>query len=214
MVARDAVVALRLKAADLCEVGGNSAEFWRRLFLVAADRLRERAKYHIAANARPLLFVGSSCVGLDVARAIQSGLKHDDVDVRLWAADGAFAPSNTPLEDLLAHADRSDFAVLVVTPDDLVSSRGKDDYVPRDNVVFELGLFLGRLGRERVYMVHEANARLKLPSDLLGITPITYVLRKHAELSDAIGAVCNALRSELATKQVVQNRVLGVGRRP
>jgi predicted nucleotide-binding protein len=49
--------------------------------------------------------------------------------------------------------DSFDFAILVLTPDDLTQSRGKQQPSPRDNVVFELGLFIGALGRDRVFMV-------------------------------------------------------------
>ena len=42
--------------------------------------------------------------------------------------------------------DRFDFAILVLTADDLVASRDVLSTAPRDNVLFELGLFMGGLG--------------------------------------------------------------------
>ena len=57
------------------------------------------------------------------------------------------------LPDLHAVADQSDFAIVVRTADDLTTKRGQTNPVPRDNVLFELGFFMGRLGVERTYMV-------------------------------------------------------------
>jgi CRP/FNR family cyclic AMP-dependent transcriptional regulator len=52
---------------------------------------------------------------------------------------------------------------------DTSESRGQSYASPRDNVLFELGLFMGRLGPKRVFIVHEADVNLKLPADLAGI---------------------------------------------
>ena len=91
---------------------------------------------------RPALFIGSSTQGLDVARAVEFNLK-DDADVTLWSS-GVFGLSHGTLQSLVAALDRFDFAVLVLTPDDLLSSHDVVSQAPRDNVLFELGLFMGR----------------------------------------------------------------------
>jgi len=59
------------------------------------------------------------------------------------------------IEILERELDESDFAVVTLTPDDRISSRGKSTKAPRDNVLFELGLLMGSLGRERTYFVCE-----------------------------------------------------------
>jgi Predicted nucleotide-binding protein containing TIR-like domain len=66
-----------------------------------------------------------------------------------------------------------EFAVLIVTPDDLRTKRGEKGKIPRDNVIFELGLFMGRLGRERTYIVCDPKT-VELPSDLGAITVAKY----------------------------------------
>ena len=58
-----------------------------------------------------------------------------------------FDPSKTTIENLEQNLDAVEFAVLVITPDDLRTKRETTSEVPRDNVVFELGLYMGRLGR-------------------------------------------------------------------
>jgi Predicted nucleotide-binding protein containing TIR-like domain len=82
-----------------------------------------------------------------------------------------------------------DFAILVLTPDDLVERRGAQGQQPRDNVLFERGLFMGRLGRERTFIVHGRGVELNLPSDLAGIQPATFARRGDGNLRAALGPV-------------------------
>jgi predicted nucleotide-binding protein len=90
------------------------------------------------------LFIGSSSEGLSTAQAIKK--KFDaEMDVTLWN-EGVFKMNASYLESLLRASNSFDFAILVFTPDDLVTSRSQTQSVPRDNVIFEHGLFLGRLG--------------------------------------------------------------------
>jgi predicted nucleotide-binding protein len=114
--------------------------------------------------ARPSVFIGSSSEGLEFARAIRDLLEHDAEGV-LWN-EGFFALGNTFIESLVSSLPTFDFAVLVLTADDLIHSRNDEILGPRDNVIFELGLFMGRLGRSRTFIVHQANAQLKIPTDL------------------------------------------------
>jgi predicted nucleotide-binding protein len=64
-------------------------------------------------------------------------------------------------------AEEFDFAVLALTPDDMIQSRGKSQESPRDNVLIELGLFIGVVGRKRTFIVYNRAADIKLPSDML-----------------------------------------------
>lgn len=91
--------------------------------------------------AKPALFIGSSTEGLEFARALQS-LLAQDAEVTLWN-EGFFSLGNTFIETLVNSLPRFDFAVLVMTPDDLVNSRNIELLGPRDNILFELGLSWG-----------------------------------------------------------------------
>jgi predicted nucleotide-binding protein len=77
-----------------------------------------------------------------------------------------FPPGKSNLESLVETAATLDFAALVLTPDDLIESKGKTMNSPRDNVLFELGLFMGRLGRDRTFVVYNRDVPIKLPSAL------------------------------------------------
>jgi hypothetical protein len=123
------------------------------------------------------VFMGSSGEGdkRGILKAIRGRLideiDRDEVLLEQWT--WAFGLGETTIEGLENATQTSDFAVLVMTADDVVQSREKSASAPRDNVVFELGLFMGALGRDRCLILSEDlpdKPELKLPSDLLGIT--------------------------------------------
>jgi len=145
-----------------------------------------------SAAGPPSMFIGSSTEGLPVAEQIQLGLEHS-VECTIWS-QGVFGLSTGSLESLVTASRHYDFATLVLTPDDLVHKRGKTGSSPRDNVIFELGLFMGALGRERTFIVYCRNESLDLPSDLAGITPATYAKRSDGNLQAALGPVCTLLK--------------------
>jgi CRP/FNR family cyclic AMP-dependent transcriptional regulator len=90
--------------------------------LELADRLRQRAKFQEPPNDQPILFIGSSAENLPIAREIQSGLSHDRMEVIVWT-DGVFRPSAGNVERVLSAVKKSDFAALVLSPDDTVICR-------------------------------------------------------------------------------------------
>jgi hypothetical protein len=145
------------------------------------------------AMAKPSLFIGSSSEGLEFARALRA-LLAADAEVTLWN-EGFFGLSSTFIETLVNSLTRFDFAVLVMTPDDWIRSRNGEAWSPRDNVLFELGLFMGRLGRERTFVLHQAGAAMKLPSDLAGMTMATYEWpREDKSYKSAVGPACDSIR--------------------
>jgi predicted nucleotide-binding protein len=114
------------------------------------------------------VFIGSSTEGLKIARTLQAELEAaTDCAVKRWDTN-TFAPGSFTLDALIARANSVDFAILVATGEDTVTSRGTQTAAVRDNIILEFGLFLGALGRERVYLLSVGDA--KLPSDLLGLT--------------------------------------------
>jgi hypoxanthine phosphoribosyltransferase len=132
-----------------------------------------------------------------VARAIQVQLERDGDNV-LWA-DGVFSPTDYALESLERQLELADCGVFVVTPDDVTRSRGRQRKTPRDNVILELGLFVGRLGRRRAVLVLPRNADLKLPSDLFGINNVTYEYPQDSTmLIAAVAPACTHIRELLS----------------
>lgn len=194
VVAIEDTVVAAVSEADFTNVAQRNPHLWRMLALELGNRLRQRNALVTPKNPRPSLFVGSSAEALPIVRAIESGLQHDDFYVRAWTCD-IFQPSHYPIDDLLAAVQQADFAVLVISPDDRVTSRGDRSDAPRDNVVYELGMSMGRLGRERTVMVMPRGVDLKIPTDLLGLQPITFKVGPEGDLAAAMAPVCNDLRS-------------------
>jgi hypothetical protein len=155
---------------------------------------------------KPSVFVGSSSEGVEFARAIRVLLSPDS-EVTLWN-EGFFAPGNTFIETLVTSLPRFDFAVLVLTPDDLVSSRSTELLGPRDNVLFELGLFMGRLGRVRTFIVHQSETDLKIPSDLAGVITAHYDWpRADRNHQAAVGAACDSIRRAIRDLGLAESRI-------
>ncbi len=145
----------------------------------------------------PALFLGFSIEGLNTAYAIQQALDYD-AEPTVWS-QGLFQPSQSVLFELVKSLSRFEFAVFVFSPDDTVKLRGTEFLAVRDNVIFELGLFMGALGPSRCfYLVPRSVGALHLPSDLAGITPLTYnAARSDGNLLAALGPACNEIRNAI-----------------
>ena len=145
---------------------------------------------------KPRVFIGSSVEGLNVAYAVQQNILHD-TEVTVWG-QGVFELSRTTIESLTNALQDNDFAVFVFSPDDLTKIRNVTSASVRDNVLFEFGLFIGRLGRERVYFLLPTSGDLHLPTDLLGITPGRYEnSRSDGNMQAATGAVCHQILTQV-----------------
>lgn len=193
VTATGTVVVARLTATRLLEAAASHNEIWRRLSQETARRLRERSKFVKVPNEVPHIFIGSSAEMLPIASALQSSFKYDTINVNVWTS-GVFHPGANTIDDLVMSAQVSDFAVLVLGQDDVVEFRGTRTYAPRDNVIFELGLFVGAIGKERTFILKEAKLDLKLPSDILGVNPIEYVAGDSSTLSARIAVVASELK--------------------
>ncbi len=150
-----------------------------------------------AASWLPSLFIASSTEGLPVACDVQEALEFD-CHATVWQ-QGVFEPSHTVMQDLLHVVARHDFALFIFTPDDALKLRGHAVQVVRDNVVFELGLFIGALGVERcMHLVPRDAPGLHLPSDLAGLLALEYPSsRPDGNRLAALGPACNKVRRRL-----------------
>jgi CRP/FNR family cyclic AMP-dependent transcriptional regulator len=174
IAAKERTAVLKLSEVDVTRIAHDFPDFWRQLAIELASRLRERSKFIREPNSVPSVFIGSSSEALTEAGHINRMLERRDFACKLWT-QGVFQLSQVTIEDLIRASQECDFAVLFLTPDDTTSSRGSKTAAPRDNVVFELGLFMGAIGRERTFLVVRKGAQLKLPTDLLGVTHAPYV---------------------------------------
>jgi hypothetical protein len=146
---------------------------------------------------KPKIFIGSSREGLDIANAIHANLTRD-AECSVWS-NGVFQISGSTIYSLINALRNSDFGVFVFSPDDLTIMRGQQNPVVRDNVIFELGLFIGRLGVERCFFITPDHvADLRLPTDLMGILPGQYEANRHDQnWLAATNPVCMQIRAKL-----------------
>jgi hypothetical protein len=125
---------------------------------------------------KPRIFLGSSAKHAKVVQALTRGLE-DVAQVEPWTT--SFNPGTTTLERLLELTREVDFAAFVFAHDDWTTNSppasdpsGSGQASPRDNVVFEAGLFGAALGMRRTFILHATGS--KLPTDLLGLTCVRY----------------------------------------
>jgi len=149
---------------------------------------------------KPALFVASSAESVRLAHALQMGLTHA-ADVTVWD-QGVFSLGAVTIDALAETVDQSDFGVFVFSPDDLVRLRNQETPAVRDNVLFEFGLFISKLGRKRVFMVLPDNlpSPIHLPTDLLGLTGTKYDSRKltsDGNIQAVFGPPCFEIESAI-----------------
>jgi len=135
----------------------------------------------------PKIFVASSVEGLPVAEAVNIKLEYG-ARVKQW--DNAFDLSSITITSLIDRANETDYGVFVFHKDDTTTIKGNLYSVVRDNVLFELGLFIGALGIDHCFvLIPKSNeTEFRLPTDLAGVTTSTY----DDELDDMVDAVATS----------------------
>lgn len=143
---------------------------------------------------KPRLFIGSSKESLSISYATQQNLCAD-AEITVWT-QGVFQPSKTNLESLLKHLSSCDFGIFIFSPDDILFIREEINQAVRDNVIFELGLFVGHIGKDRCFVLIPDNSEeLRIPTDLIGVTPVEYETgRTDDNMQAATGPACHSIR--------------------
>lgn len=187
-------VVCKLSEAQFSEIADRYPQIWRGVAKELAHRLMQRNNLVTKARTRSHVFIISSAEALGIARELEAAFMHDPFTVTVWT-DGVFRASHYPVESLESELDRSDFAIAVVQPDDRTESRGQSAPSPRDNVVFELGFFMGRLGRHRTFLVEPiGHDETRLPSDLMGINTVKYKHVVSGDVAANVGPACTEIR--------------------
>ncbi|KQN97001.1 TIR domain-containing protein [Paenibacillus sp. Leaf72] len=168
---------------------------------------------------KPRVFIGSARESIHYVNEIHMQLSYI-AEVTPWSA-GAFQANRYPMEDLEAQVDSNDFAIFVFSPDDLVNMRGKTFLSPRDNSVFEMGLFWGKLRRQRVFciipndtskIVEDLNADgFHVPSDLSGLNILQYEIRNDSNYSAAVNVACHVIKTSIASEGIFNDPLQEIG---
>lgn len=127
------------------------------------------------------VFIASSSEQLRVARKVKDRINKSPLlpaaplalEVEVWN-EKVFSFSQSCMESLESQLDRADFAIVILTASDSGVIREQSVNLPRDNVIFELGLFTGRLGRERCCFFIDGDSKTHVLSDLSGINAVNF----------------------------------------
>lgn len=185
-------VVLKVSATQFKEAANKFPRVWQQITRQLVERLHQRNSLVRPAHQSARIFIICSVEALPIARAVENHFEHDKFFAKIWT-DGVFRASRYPIESLEEQLDESDFAIAIAQPDDTVTTgRGETNATPRDNVIFELGLFVGRLGRLRSFLLEPRGEEVQLPSDLTGLTTIGY--RTDRDAASNVSAACNQLR--------------------
>ena len=193
VVASERSVVARLSEAKFSTLAEQYPWMWRMVAKELSRRLMQRNAFVTAKREKIGIFIMSSSEALAVARALQTAFEHDPFEVVVWP-DGVFRASEYSIESLELRVDRSDFGIAIAAADDATVSREQFHLTPRDNVTFELGFCMGRLGRKRSLLLEPRGEHVKLPSDLAGLTTLAYQWRPGNESAAAIAPTANKLR--------------------
>jgi predicted transcriptional regulator len=156
----------------------------------------------ISMNRKPRLFIGSSIESLSIADAVNLNLDHQ-VEVTIWR-NGTFELSNNTIDSLTKKAKSVDFALFIFSPDDMAVIRNQQKTIVRDNVLFELGLFIGAIGKERCFILKPRGIDLHFPTDLLGVTPADYEPnRSDGDLASAVNHACVLMKNQMEKLQPI-----------
>lgn len=202
----DAMV-LTVDAADAREIADKNPAVYKAMLEVAGERLDQRNAEIGAANDYPRVFVISSSEGLDVARLVRRHLDQDDkIAVKVWD-QGTFTVSDFALSSIEDAIEAADFTIAVVRADDGLVTRGRETKTARDNVHLEYGISIGRLGRDRSFLLVDVAEDVKLPSDIAGITTLRYRSgRSKDDLDRSVAKACDVARDLIEFAGVRRDR--------
>jgi hypothetical protein len=117
-------------------------------------------------DLKPKIFIGSSKAGYAIGEKVKANLSSTG-DCFLWQDPNVWEPNRSTFENLLRMVSYFDFGIFVATADDLTLTNDKIVIEPRDNVILEMALFLGAMGRDKAFLLVEEG--IKLPTDFNGI---------------------------------------------
>jgi hypothetical protein len=139
--------------------------------------------------AKPSIFIGSSAAGVPLSRELAKQLK--PISTTIAWSDGGFLPGLTPTQSLTEAAGQADFAIFILTAERPVGSKvGRVEV--RDNLIFELGFWAGRLGMSRTIVLFEERALL--PFNLSGILGIRLLSRSQSDLREVVAPAVAQIR--------------------
>lgn len=143
---------------------------------------------------KPRIFIGSSSENKEIAEAISFNL--EDISYPEVWDQSLSSLSKSTLTNLVNAIETFDFAIFVFGGEDQATIRKNSVSIVRDNIIFETGLFMGKLGVDHVFFVKPQSKEIHMPSDLLGITYGTYDI-EHPNKNAALRPFCKQVKDQI-----------------
>jgi len=157
------------------------------------------------------IFIASSGRTRTLAEKLGDELQTEFCDAMLWDEAQRRQLGATVIESLERTVVEYDFAVIILASDDVMAQGADDRLRARDNCVFEAGLFIKALGRERCYLVNSVEQN-QLPHDLTGIISLFFQepadLENRDQCTAAIKFVAGFIKDAVQRVGRMRNRSL------
>jgi predicted nucleotide-binding protein len=180
VVAHEDSVAVKLSDSQMTQLGEQFPQIWRTFALEMAHRLEQRNKLASTVSESPRIFIMASATEMEVAHTMEQALAAASFHGAIWQ-NGSHA-----IEQLEQALDQADIAVII-------ADRAADGESSRDNIIFELGFSIGRLGRHRTFLIEPRSEKMELPHELAGINTITYRPSAGKGLAEVLAPACSKL---------------------
>jgi CRP/FNR family cyclic AMP-dependent transcriptional regulator len=168
---------VRIPEATMLLMYDEFPETWEPIAKTLCERLNQRRKFFRTKNEVPKVFIGSSGAALKVGKKLAQLLRQkigNTAKFDVWDGPPIFTPSSVTINQLIERAKGSDFGIFIFAADDNAKIKGKNKMIPRDNVIFEGGLFTAACGLNRTFFVREDSKELHLLTDLAGVTTLNF----------------------------------------
>lgn len=162
----------------------------------------DTANGNSSTDAKPKIFIGSSIDGLEYATAIKGVFENNpNYDVDVWV--DVFGNGNsTNIEVLEGCIDQYKYSIFVFSPADTIkmSHNAEELIIPRDNCIFEYGLFMGKNGRPNTFFIVPNDwTGLRIISDLDGMNRFSYIVDNENKQS-AVRTSCTKILEKIKGK--------------
>ena len=184
VVAHEESVVIRLSNSQVSDLGEKYPQIWRSFARELAHRVEQRNTVATAPSQKIRLFLMTSKAASEAALAIEKALA-DQFSIVTWK-EGGLRGTNYAIASLERVLDQSDVAIAIAEP-------SLDGRHGRDNIIFELGFFMGRLGRHRTFLLEPRGEKSELPPELAGVHTLTWPHHPGGNLADAIAPACGKL---------------------
>ena len=197
--AREESIVAHITESDFLHIADQFPQLWRYCARETASRLADESLRIRPRNPVPKLFLRSLPEGLSIARTIQNILAHDDILVTIFS-DQIFKASRYAIDSFLEEAGQSDFCALILSNDGQVVNRGSLPSMRRDSIIFEIGLFMGTVGQNRIFLIMPEPLDINIPIEFLGLQVFEYQVDPDKSLESILTPLSSQLRDQILSK--------------